>query len=248
MTDIRWSKRKSMEYQLALFYIFFLFFFRIFTHYIGQYIACLVLGVPVTEFTPHIYKITMSYASFTFYQDFMIVISGVLANSITFALCFILAFFFKKTFNCFPRVYYKIISWIGVWTILDPIFVLITDLIARDWQHGDWFKFYKHFARKEKAQSSGIVGAYITFFMMFGMTCFNGFLFYYYMIFVHMNGRILDLYKRLSGTSNTFFMPNDNEVSLRYLQWVMYRAKNSDKQNYIITSENKSVFDDVGEP
>lgn len=151
MTDLKWSKRKSMEFQLALFYIFFLFFFRIFTHYIGQYICCMVLGVPVTEFTPRIYKITMEYASFTFYQDFMIVISGVLANTITFTICFILAFFSKKVMNCFPRVYYKIIGWIGVWTILDPIFVLITDLIARDWQHGDWFEFYKFFARKEKA-------------------------------------------------------------------------------------------------
>lgn len=35
MTDIRWSKRNSMEFQLALFYIFFLFFFRMIVHYCG---------------------------------------------------------------------------------------------------------------------------------------------------------------------------------------------------------------------
>jgi len=59
------------------------------------------------------------------------------------------------------------------------------------------------------------------------LTMFNGFLFYYYMIFIHMNGRILDLYKRQSGQMKAFFVPHDNEVSLKYLQWVIHRVKNS---------------------
>jgi len=53
--------------------------------------------------------------------------------------------------------------------------------------------------------------------MIFGLTVINAFIFYNYMIFVHMNGRILDLYMRLSGTMKSFFMPHDNEVSLKYV-------------------------------
>jgi len=37
------------------------------------------------------------------------------------------------------------------------------------------------------------------------------------MIGVYMNGRILDLYRRLSGSFKAFFVPFDHEVSIKYL-------------------------------
>ena len=134
------------------------------------------------------------------------------------------AFVSKKVCNCFPRIWYKIICWYGVFVVFDPILVLIIDLCVQDFKHGDWFKFYNWYLKKE---GNGFVGLYLTFFIMFALTIVNGFLLYYYMIFVHMNGRILDLYKRLSGTSTTFFVPHDQEVSLRYVQWVMSRVLKS---------------------
>jgi hypothetical protein len=207
----------------------------------------LVIGVPVTAFTPSILKVYVVYASFTFFQEFVAVAAGVLANTAVFTGFFIISFISKRCCNCFPRVFYKIISWIGVWAILDPLIVLIVDICLGQYERGDWFRFFRFYMIKERSIQSGIVGAYLTFFLMFGLICINGFLFYYYMIFVHMNGRILDLYKRLSGTRQTFFIPNDNEVSLKYLQWVMHRARTSEHQNYLITSETKKVYDEVGE-
>jgi len=98
------------------------------------------------------------------------------------------------------------------------------------------------------------VGVYITIFVYFALMVINGFIFYNYMIFVHMNGRILDLYKRLSGIPSdmtpilgsikSFFLPNDNEVSLKYLQWVVKRAK---ERNFIIKSENKTITNKQGQ-
>lgn len=78
-----------------------------------------------------------------------------------------------------------------------------------------------------------MVGIYLTVFIIFALCIFNGFIFYNYMIFVHMNGRILDLYQRLSGSIKSFFIPHDNEVSLKYLKWVVKRAK---KRNFVIKS------------
>lgn len=172
------------------------------------------MGVPVTKFETHWYKIYIEYASFSFLQEFFVVLAGILMNTGVFLFLILLAYVMQKTLRCFPRVYYKVLSWIGVYAVLDPILVLIIDLVSSSFEQGDWFKFYNYFLKKE---GNGIVGIYITFFIMFGMTIFNGFLFYYYMIFVHMDGRILDLYKRMSGTRKTFFIPHDNEVSLKYL-------------------------------
>ena len=58
-----------------------------------------------------------------------------------------------------------------------------------------------------------------------------------------MNGRILDLYRRLSGDYKTFFIPMDHEVSLKYIQWVITRAK---KKNFVVVSEKRSIKDKYG--
>lgn len=66
LADLRLKKFKSIEFHLAWVYIFFLFYLRIFTHYIGQYIILNAMGVPVTRFEPHWYKIKVEYAPWMF--------------------------------------------------------------------------------------------------------------------------------------------------------------------------------------
>jgi hypothetical protein len=99
-------------------------------------------------------------------------------------------------------------------TMADPLIVIVIDCICQDFDNGDYFKFYNYYYKK---QSNGLVGIYLTIFTMFGLMTLNALIFYQYMIFVHMNGRILDLYKRLSGSMKSFFIPHDNEISLKYI-------------------------------
>jgi len=44
---------------------------------------------------------------------------------------FTLAYTAKKSCDCFPRVYYKVIAWLGLYTIMDPIIVLTVDLVSQ---------------------------------------------------------------------------------------------------------------------
>lgn len=111
----------------------------------------MIMGVPVTEFTPGILKVKIVWASFTFFQEFVAVASGVLSNTIAFTYLFLLAFFCKQCCKCFPRVFYKIISWIGVWAVLDPLIVLIVDISMQQYQYGDWFRFFRYYMIKEKS-------------------------------------------------------------------------------------------------
>ena len=240
MEDFSFKKLRTIELHLGLIYIFFMYFLRTWVHYVGQCFILRAMNVPVTQFEPHWPKIYIQYGEWLFLQEIVVVIFGILSNSILFSLMILIGFMTKKGLNCFPRMFYKVICWYGIMTILDPIIVLITDCALQDFDNGDYFKFYNFYFKRG---GSGLVGIYLTVFLMFGMITLNASIFYQYMIFIHMNGRILDLYKRLSGSMKSFFIPHDNEVSLKYIQWVVERAK---KKNFILRSARQVVHDRKG--
>lgn len=240
LEDFSVKKLKSIELHLGLIYIFFLYFLRMWTHYVGQYFILYLLGVPVTKFDTHWHKIYIEYASWNLFQDVIFVVFGILSNSILFSIFAIMGFLSKKAINCFPRMFYKVTCWYGVLTIFDPIIVLVTDLISLDFEWGDYFRFYNYYYRRG---GNGLVGIYLTLFLVFGMIVVNSLVFYQYMIFIHQNGRILDLYKRLSGSMKSFFIPHDTEVSLKYIQWVVERAR---RKNFILKSARQVVHDRQG--
>jgi len=41
---------------------------------------------------------------------------------------------------------------------------------------------------------------------------------YQYIVFIHCDGRIKDIYMRISGLGKGYFIPEDNEVSWSYLR------------------------------
>ena len=168
-----------MEFQLAFVQIFFLWFLTMFVHYLSQYFICLIMGIKVTRFDPKFYKIDIEYSSKYFYHELIIVTGGIFGNSACFSIMAFIAFFSKFFFNCFPRIYYKIISFYGVYCMIDPLLILLIDIFSQSWVKGDWFRMYHYYENKEGA---GFMGAYITMFLMIGMIIVNGFLLYVYMI------------------------------------------------------------------
>lgn len=42
-----------------------------------------------------------------------------------------------------------------------------------------------------------------------------------------MNGRLQDIYVRLIGIKSVYFIPNDNELSLKHLFWAYFTAINN---------------------
>jgi hypothetical protein len=121
----------------------------------------------------------------------------------------------------FPAILSKIFAWYGIATILDWFLIAIVDCILWDWSDGDLFKMYYFYL---KWDGSGTVGIVLTVFIYLFLIFLNIGLFYFYLVFVHMNGRVIDLYYWLSGDINAFFLPKDDEVSLNYLKWVCHKA------------------------
>lgn len=127
----------------------------------------------------------------------------------------------------------------GIYATIDPPLTFFFDTVSLAWD-SDYYKYYNYFL---KLEGSGITGIYITIITAVTIMMFSGYCFYRYMVFIYMEGRILDLYRRLSGSYKDFFLPHDNEVSLKYLQWVIERYR---KQNCIIMSELRTLKDKYG--
>lgn len=189
------------------------------------------------------FQIRLEYAPNHFYQEALCSVVGAVANTTVFTLNFTIAWGMKKAFDWYPKYYHNIICWMGIYSALDPFITLFIDCVTSNTEWGDYFIFYNYFLKDSGSANNGAIGIYLTFFIFIAIVIFNGYVFYFYMVFLYMDGRILDLFRRLSGTYNTFFLPQDNEISLKYLQWVITRAK---KKNRIIQSERKTIYDKYG--
>jgi hypothetical protein len=224
-----------------------LYFMRMFVHYFGQYIVLRMLSVPVTRFTPGWARIYLEYAPFEFYQEAFCMITGAISNTLVFIGLYVIGYLVKNTNVCcgchtFPKYWHNVICWHGMWMVFDPMVTIILDCATQNWDWGDWFVIARYFQKNEKYGSPAI-GIYLTFFCVICVMIFNGYFFYRYMVFRFKEGRILDLYRRLSGEYNIFFVPQDREISLNYLRWVITRAK---KRNFVIQSERKTIYDKYG--
>lgn len=49
--------------------------------------------------------------------------------------------------KAFPKFWYKVIGYYGIFAVLDPVCVLFADLYYGDYANGDFFKFYTFFVR-----------------------------------------------------------------------------------------------------
>ena len=84
------------------------------------------------------------------------------------------------------------------------------------------FKLYNYY---NKADKNGPIGLLITILMYGGILTFNGFILYYYLVFIHMEGRLIDIFTRVTADVNHFFLPYDSEVSARYLRWIISKIQ-----------------------
>jgi len=90
------------------------------------------------------------------------------------------------------------------------------------WEYtGEIFKLYNYY---QTATNAGFAGIIITLIIYGFLFMLNLYIFYNYVIFHHMDGRLQDIYVWLIGIKWVFFIPNDNEMSLKHLLWAYYTA------------------------
>jgi len=76
-------------------------------------------------------------------------------------------------------------------------------------------KLYNYY---NKTQNAGFIGLFLTLITQVFMLIVNCFALYNYIIYVHNDARILDIYLRISGLGKGYHIPFDNEISWNYLK------------------------------
>lgn len=203
-----WQRAKT-----ALLAIF-VFELRMIVHYIGQWLYLKAVDAPVISIEWSPYEIRMDYAYWKMDQQLGVVIMGPLSNTILFTFFVLTCHFAQKGIGCFPVPVCKFIAWYGIATCLDFFLICVIDMMNQNLD-GDLFKMYNYY---EVTESSGFIGFFMTFLVQFAMFIINIFIFYNYIVFVHNDARIHDIYMRISGLGRGYHIPFDNEISWNYLK------------------------------
>ena len=118
----------------------------------------------------------------------------------------------------------------GFCTIFDPLFILLVDMMAHNYDCSNASKACKEnylsndcncfeadsiklWHRFQEEEGSGVVGAIITVIIYIGTCTMASLLLYEYLMHVHKDARILDLWRRITANEEEFFMPHDFEIS-----------------------------------
>jgi len=79
-------------------------------------------------------------------------------------------------------------------------------------------------------EGRGYFGIIVILILYTGILMTNCLGFYNYLVFLHFEGRIIDVYTRVTAPRRNFFLPLDNEVSARYFTWVLTKVRLANKK------------------
>lgn len=163
-------------------------------HYLGQYITLKLLDAPVIDFHLSYTKFILNYSYWNVYQEVAVVFFGSFSNTLFFLFLIACCYLSQKHIYCFPPLFCRFIAWYGIGTVFDCVFIAIIDFATQD-DNGDVFKLYTYYTQ---ATTSGFVGYFLTLLIYFALIIVNSFIFYNYIVFVHLDGRLADIYMRIN--------------------------------------------------
>lgn len=195
------------------------------THYFGQWLFLQMAGIAVHKFEIMWFTFVLKYASDIYFINIvLLIISGMLFSLLVFGIFVLIAFLFYWYKDFFPTIGYRIGVLYGLSMVIDPFVTILESVIIcpiEDNYDRDPFLMSIYF--RENA-SSNFYGPVITVLLYVAILGITAFAVYNYLVYVHMNGRILDTYKRINSLESEFMVPYDAEVGEKYLRWVIKKA------------------------
>lgn len=230
MAELGLSEWRSREFWGMLLMFIIVFFIRMYNHYIGQWMFLNAIGIPVNKFNFLPYTVELNYQStlMATREEIGVVWLGPLTNIVVFSLLVVFCWVCQKLFGLFPDIGCKFIVAYGLFTFLDPILILIVDMSLKRYEdtsiypQADVVKLYYHFLRLE---GSGLAGIFIVAFLYVFTMFMSASILYMYFLRLHNNGRMLDVYWRLHGDEDNFFLPYDLEVSNQELNYIVKKSE-----------------------
>lgn len=224
--DLGFSQPRSLEFVCSTLLCVLLFFVRMHIHYLGEYLALKIQNVVVNSFSMEALRMVLDYdaAVLQVRTELSVVLLGPVTVIFGFVLAAGIAAFCNWWLDDFPEYGCRAIAVFGILAMLDPYLIALVDCmyLPSSYPTGDMFKLYYKFLVEE---SSGITGVVMTAISYLLLSAFQGLFLFHYLLTIHMQGHMHDVYARLHGDKFAFFMPDDSEVSWREVQYVCRRAK-----------------------
>ncbi|XP_077365267.1 uncharacterized protein LOC144009414 [Festucalex cinctus] len=233
-----------------------MWFVRLYLHYCSQWLYLQAIAVPVNKFRFHAHTVDLVYQSSLLHtreELAMVVVGPLTLNAVTFLLVLI-RWGCQQIFGSLPSFTSKLIMAQGVWTVLHPLAVLAVDAVlgrlsySPDRPVGDAAKLFWHFRRVDQ---SGAAGVAITVFLYAVIFLLSATILCIYLLRFHNNGRMLDIFQRLTAKEGTYFLPQDLELSNQELSYIVKKAEqwrgfNGERRkvavyDYTWTAENPSA-------
>ncbi|OWF49741.1 uncharacterized protein LOC110451314 [Mizuhopecten yessoensis] len=263
LSELGLSQWRSREFWGMIIMFIVIFFMRMYMHYIGQWLYLHVINIPVNSFNFLPYTVELNYQPtlLATREEIGVVWSGPLLNLVIFCLFIILVWISQLLFGLFPDLGCKFVIVYGLHTFLDPLTILIVDAslgrqeVTAINPIADFTKLYWHF---DTVEGSGLAGIFLTAFIYVFHMFMTASCLYMYFLRLHNNGRLLDVYWRLRGDEDKFFIPYDLEVSNQELNYIakkaeMWRGEEGERRkvavfDYIWEEEDveDSIWDEKG--
>uniref|UniRef100_A0A672IQI0 Orofacial cleft 1 candidate gene 1 protein n=1 Tax=Salarias fasciatus TaxID=181472 RepID=A0A672IQI0_SALFA len=207
-----------------------MWFVRLYLHYCSQWLYLQAIAVPVNKFRFHAHTVDLLYQSSLLHtreELAMVVVGPLTLNAVTFLLVLI-RWGCQQIFGSLPSFTSKFIMAQGVWTVLDPLAVFAVDAVlgrlaySPDAPVGDAAKLYWHFYR---ADQSGAAGVIVTLFLYGVIFLLSATILFIYLLRFHNDGRMLDVFQRLTAKEGVYFVPHDLELSNQELSYIVKKAE-----------------------
>lgn len=235
----RWA---SLEFWISFMILVGAFYVRIYTHYIGLYIYLKILGIQVYRFELMAYQILTKYpnGAMSVSGELGASVAGHIFNIALFIAQVVIMRMWKRLLGKAPDILSKWLLGFGVGVMLDGVFTFLIDVLLGNHScassvlcganyagidctcmYGDAFKLPEMYIAMEGTSVPGwlIIGS-----INLALLVLGAILLYNYLLVMHFDGRVWDLYKRLTALEQDMFMPDDLELSTRELRWICSKA------------------------
>lgn len=236
LSEMGISQMKSREFWAMMLMLLVTFFMRLYIHYFAQYVVLMLLSIPVNKFDiSPVITVEVNYQNtlLTTAEEVAMIMIGPCFNIFLFTIMVIISSFIQILFERFPAIFSRFVMAYGLNTMLDPIWILIVDAafgryqnLGKDSPIADFAKMYWHLDRFYSNETVTLfISIFITLFLYFITIFTTVTILYMYFLRLHNNGRLMDIYHRLHGEEEDFFIPFDLEISNEELNFICRKAE-----------------------
>jgi hypothetical protein len=234
----------TLEFWTTICISLFALWLRIYVHYLAQYLYLQSIPTPVYGYNGNALDVIFKYSSESISNsnEIALVALGPISLMVVFSAVMFFASLFYRFSDYLPLVLSKFFAAFGMACVFDPVLTFLVDLLyhnydcesvnsaciedytsnACDCFEGDFIKLWN---RMERLEGSGITGGIITIIVYIATTIVSAQLLYHYLVYIHRDGNILDLWRRINAPEEEFFLPHDFEVSSKELAQICKKVK-----------------------